>query len=97
MACLAILLGCAATPPARAPGGHVLQEMTVEAVLMRHTAALMSLPGVVGTAQGRCGDRDCIKVFVRRRTHELEQRIPASLEGYPVEIEVTGDLRALPE
>jgi hypothetical protein len=74
-----------------------MQEMTIEAVLEKHTGALMSLPGVVGTAQGLCDGRDCIKVFVRQRTPELERRIPAVLEGYRVSIEESGEFRALPE
>jgi hypothetical protein len=71
--------------------------MTIEAVLKKHTEALMSLPGVVGTAQGLCEGRDCIKVFVRQRTPELEQRIPAVLEGYQVSIEESGEIRTLPK
>jgi hypothetical protein len=72
-------------------------EMTIEAVLKKHTKTLMSLPGVVGTAQGLCEGRDCIKVFVRQRTAELEQRIPAVLEGYEVSIEESGEIRTLPK
>lgn len=74
-----------------------MPEMKIEAVLKKHTAALMPLPGVVGTAQGMCGERDCIKVFVRQRTPELERRIPPVLDGYPVSIEETGEFRAIPK
>lgn len=74
-----------------------MPEMTIEAALKKHTEALMSLPGVVGTAQGLCEGRDCIKVFVRQRMPELERRIPAVLDGYPVSIEETGEFRAIPE
>jgi hypothetical protein len=58
---------------------------------------LMSLPGVVGTAQGLCGGQSCIKVYVIKRTTELEQKIPHILEGYPVMIEETGEIRPLPK
>lgn len=74
-----------------------MPEMTIEAVLKKHTGALMSLEGVVGTGQGLCEGRDCIKVFVRQRTPELEQRIPSVIEGYPVAIEEIGEVRALPK
>lgn len=93
MAAVAILLGCVASPPAPGPAGRTVRTMTVEAALKKHTEALMSLPGVVGTAQGICEGRDCIKVFVRKRTPELERRIPPVLEGYPVDIEETGEFR----
>jgi hypothetical protein len=92
-----IAIGCFSSLPARSPEGNGMPEMTIEAALKKHTEALMSLPGVVGTAQGLCEGRDCIKVFVRQRTPELEQRIPAVLEGYQVSIEESGEIRTLPK
>jgi hypothetical protein len=53
----------------------------------------MAVPGVVGTAQGLCEGKPCIKVFVARTTPDLLKAIPASLEGYPVVVEETGELR----
>ena len=70
---------------------------TIGEVLKEHTEELMSVPGVVGTAQGLCDDKPCIKVFVVEKTPELEQRIPDVLEGYQVMIEETGEIRAFPE
>jgi hypothetical protein len=34
---------------------------------------------------------------VIQKTPELEQKIPRTLEGYPVVIEETGEIRPLPE
>jgi len=65
--------------------------------LKEHTHRLMSLPGVVGTAQGLCKGKPCIKVFVIKKTSELEQKISEILDSYPVSIEETGKIRALPE
>jgi hypothetical protein len=59
-------------------------------VLERHTDRLMSLPGVVGTAEGDCGGRPCILVLVEQTTPALQQAIPSELEGVPVEIRETG-------
>ncbi len=70
---------------------------TIVEVLKEHTEELMSLPGVVGTAQGLCNDNPCIKVLVIEKTPELVQKIPDILEGYPVMIEETGEIRALPK
>ncbi len=70
---------------------------TIKEVLKEHTEELMSLPGVVGTAQGLCDDKPCIKVFVIEKTPELAQKIPDILEGYQVIIEETGEIRALPK
>jgi hypothetical protein len=66
----------------------------VAEVLDRHTARLMSLPGVVGTAEGKCGGNPCVLVLVERLTPELRQAIPAQLEGIPVEIRETGRIES---
>ena len=60
----------------------------------RHTGQLMSLKGVVGTAEGECAGRPCILVLVERATPSLRQAIPAQLEGIPVEIRETGRIEA---
>ncbi len=70
---------------------------SIEEVLQMHTPELMALPGVVGTAQGLCGKKPCIKVFVIKKTADLERKIPEILDGYPVSLEETGKIRALPE
>jgi len=76
--------------------GTQVPRKTIEKVLKEHTSMLMSLPGVVGTGQGLCNGQPCIKVFVDRKTPELEHRIPKNLEGYPVVIKETGKFKALP-
>lgn len=68
---------------------------TIEVVLKEHTDRLMSLPGVVGTAIGACDGNPCIKVLVVKKSPELVKKIPPTLEGYPVVIEETGEIRAL--
>jgi hypothetical protein len=81
---------------------HCTQQMkdtnlpppTVAQVLARHTDRLMSLPGVVGTAEGECAGKRCILVLVERTTPALRQAIPAELEGIPVEIRETGRIEA---
>ena len=66
----------------------------IEAVLKEHSGALMSLPGVVGTGEGRCAGQPCIKVFVVKKTPELTHRIPTEIEGYTVQVDETGAIRA---
>ena len=78
-------------------GGKAMPAKPIEEVLSKHTDELMSIEGVVGTAQGLCDDKPCIRVFVIKKTPELDQRVPNVLEGYPVEVEETGGIRALPE
>jgi hypothetical protein len=71
-----------------------LPPPTVAEVLERHTARLMSLAGVVGTAEGSCAGRPCILVLVERLTPALRQAIPSELEGIPVEVRETGRIEA---
>jgi hypothetical protein len=80
-----------------ARGEAIVAPETIEAVLGRHAGALLAVPGVVGVAQGRSDGRPCLVVYVVAKTAELTQKIPAVLEGYPVVIEVTGEIQALPE
>ncbi len=72
-----------------------MPKKTIEAVLKEHTGRLMSLPGVVGTAQGLCEGKPCIKVYVEKKTPDLVKQIPSTLEGYEVIIQETGEIRAL--
>jgi hypothetical protein len=68
----------------------------IEEVLRTRTPDWMAIPGVVGTGIGLCEGSPCIKVFAAERTKELEERIPASAEGYPVRLEITGGFRPRP-
>ena len=65
---------------------------TIEAVLAEHSDSLMAVPGVLGTAVGRCSGAPCIRVLVGRVTDEVRRRVPHTLEGYPVHIDVTGPI-----
>jgi hypothetical protein len=86
-----MLLPLAGCPP---PKERALPPPTVTQVLERHTARLMSIAGVVGTAEGECARQPCILVLVERVTPGLRQVIPAKLEGIPVEIRETGRIEA---
>jgi hypothetical protein len=71
-----------------------MSAMTIKEVLKKYTDNLMSISGVVGTGQGLFDGKSCIKVFVVKKTPELEDKIPEKLEGYPVKIKETGVIRA---
>ena len=72
-----------------------MSEKTIEQVLRDSTDSLMSLPGVVGVGQGECSGEPCIKVFVTSSTTEVLARVPSTLDGYVVEVQETGEFRAL--
>ena len=66
--------------------------------LAAHTPELMSLPGVVGTAESALDDgRPCIQVLVARLTPALRKRIPETIEGWPVRVQEAGEIRAMPD
>ena len=74
-----------------------MSAIKIEEVLKKFTDNLMAISGVVGTGQGLCDGEPCIKVFLIKKTPELEEKIPRELEGYKVKIEETGKVRAYPE
>jgi len=84
-------------PAAGQPNFSAAQAQTalsqVMAIQNRHTAQLMALPGVVGTATGLDNAGHPV-VLVFTRAPGLAG-IPATLEGAAVETRVTGDLTAL--
>ncbi len=85
---------CARPVPPGGPHEKPMQDKTIEAVLKEYTDRLMSLPGVVGTAEGRCAGKPCIKVYVLETTPELRRQIPSDIEGFAVAVEETGEIRA---
>jgi hypothetical protein len=85
---IAFLLGKAMAQP---------NSRDIDAVLRAHDGELLAINGVVGVYVGLLDDgkMPCLKVMVVAKTTELEKAIPKTLEGYPVIIEVTGEIRPL--
>ena len=71
--------------------------MTIKEALIEYTDELMSLPGVVGTAQGLCDGNPCIKVYVVNKTQQLEKHIHSILKGHSYQVQETGKFRPRPE
>ena len=90
-AVLLLMTNASCTGGSRQP----LAQRSIEQVLKTHTDSLMAIPGVVGTAIGEFDGMPCIKVLAVKRTKELEQRLPAVLEGYRVVVDETGEIKAL--
>ena len=69
----------------------------INAVLAAHDKELLAIPGVVGVYVGALEDRrtPCLKVMLSRETPEAQRTIPRTIEGYPVLVEITGQIRAL--
>lgn len=92
-----LVVGCHAHSTSETGANHDVPKRDIHAVLRAHDQELLALPGVVGIFEGRLddGETPCLKVMVARKTQELDQQIPKSLEGYPVVVEETGPIRPL--
>lgn len=74
-----------------------MSQKTIEEVLKENNSKLLSVPGVVGTAQSLCDSKPCIRVYVIQISDELIRQIPDIIDGYPVVIEEIGEIHTLPE
>jgi hypothetical protein len=67
-------------------------------VLAEHSPRIIAMSGVTAIGEGRLPDgRPCIQIFIREKDPTLEARLPRTIEGYPVVVEVSGQIRALPD
>ena len=94
---VAFVLACDTKATIGPTEGDSMEGKTIHQVLTDDTDQLMSLTGVVGTAEGECSGKPCIRVLVVEKTEELLKRIPPVIEGYQVTIFEVGDIKALDE
>ncbi|MBA7697669.1 hypothetical protein ES703_106337 [subsurface metagenome] len=87
--------GCSYSGPSDLEQGGVMPDKTIEQVLKERTDEWMGIPGVEGTAIGLFEDKPCIKIFTSSKPQQIRDKIPSTVEGYPVIIEETGEFRAL--
>lgn len=81
-----IVAACRGRAPEPAP------ELPAALVIARNAESLMSIPGVVGVYEGASHGRAVLRVMVRSSADSTLRRIPRRLEGYRVEIEVSGPI-----
>ena len=89
----AAMVSCGPQQVVRRQEGEAMANKTIGEVLQEHTARLMAIRGVVGTAQGLCSGEPCIRVFVVEKTDGLLRQIPPEIDGYPISVEETGEFR----
>lgn len=97
-----ILLLVACSTTTRGQIGQMKQHETktqkdINTVLRDHEKELLAIPGVVGVYVGLLPDNKtpCLKVMVVEETEDVRERIPNSIDGYPVLIEESGVIRPL--
>jgi hypothetical protein len=65
-------------------------------VMDTHVDELMAVPGVIGVAVGELDDgKPCIKVLVVKNTPAHASLVPKTIEGIPVVVEETGEIRPM--
>ncbi len=91
------LSGCLRTPKNQPLQQENMPRRDINEVLRDHNRELLAIPGVVGVYVGllKDGKTPCLKVMVVKKTTEFEQKIPKSLEGYPVLLNETGVIRPM--
>ncbi len=72
-----------------------MPKLTIEQVQAKYQDQWMTIPGVVGVGIGAVDDKPALLVMVVKKTPDLEQKIPKMIEGFPVLLEETGEIRAL--
>ncbi len=88
--------GCGSSMREKQEGNSMKPSRSIDTVKDAHTSELMNIPGVVGVYIGEADNGIMyIGVMVKKRTPEIERQIPKMLEGYPVQIEETGEIKPL--
>lgn len=89
----ALLASCNQKPEQPAQSQNTAQPTAnINDVIAAHTEEWMQLPGVVGASEGQQNGRQVIKIQVQDNTQELQQKLPKVQDGYPVVVEVVGQL-----
>ena len=72
-----------------------VEHKTIKMVLAQHSRNLASLPGIGAVAEGECDGKPCIKIYLSGDSAEVLESIPESIEGIPVSISLSGDIKEL--
>jgi hypothetical protein len=89
--------GCREGGPRPAAQEETMVRRPIAEVIAAHADSLMAVPGVVGVYEGRLDDgTPCLKIMVVRLDAALRARLPRTLEGHPVVVEETGEIREMP-
>lgn len=75
-----------------------MPQRAIAAVLEEHSPGLIRTPGVAAVAESRDAQgQPCVLILVVRLTPELRARLPRTLEGWPVVVQESGEIRAMPD
>ena len=73
-----------------------MQKKPIDQVIKDRQEMLMAIPGVQGFYQGQTENGgDCIVIMIDSLTEVNRDKLPDSLDGYPVRIEAGGEVKPL--
>ena len=84
-----------ASTPAPAPAAEHAPDQSLSLVIARNATTLMGIPGVVGVYEGETAGKPVLRVMVVAREDSILNRLPRTLEGYDVEVEVGGPIKPM--
>ena len=87
----------ASSTPAPAPAADTTtsSDQSLSLVIARNATKLMGIPGVVGVYEGVSDGKPVLRVMVLSRADSTMEKIPKTLEGYDVEVEVSGPVKPM--
>jgi hypothetical protein len=69
---------------------------SIQEVKTKYTNRLLALPGVISVGIGKDPEGQSVIIIGLESPHpETEKKIPKTLEGYPVRVEILGTVKAL--
>src|SRR5574341_123152 len=90
--------GCRARSESTPPAEKSVPQRAIAAVLSDHSPRLIAIPGVTAVAESRDAQgRPCVLILVVRLPSGLRSRLPRTLEGWPVVVQESGAIRAMPD
>ena len=96
--CVSALLACGLLCACGCRNGdkETVPDRDINIVMEEHVNDIMAIPGVVGVAIGALNDgTPYIRVLVVEKTDEIDREIPTTLEGHPVRVEVSGEIKPM--
>ncbi len=93
---IAIQTGCEQSAKKNVQTETAQTMKDINEVIKVYADSLMAIPGVVGLYHGLDDDgKSCLKVMVKEKTPEISKRIPERIEGFPVVIDETGEIKPM--
>ncbi|MFN2370183.1 MAG: hypothetical protein ABR506_03400 [Candidatus Krumholzibacteriia bacterium] len=75
---------------------EAVERPDIMGVVDAHAPRLIAIPGVAAVAVGALDSGEpCVRIYVVELTDALRAQLPATLDGWPVDVEESGEIRPL--